>query len=195
MTPNHSLQRARPPGSGCNPTRSWARSLALGRAPISFVARPLTGLGGDCLASGIRHPASDITMIQSAITVSLVTGAWFVWAGRQDEQPGGLPAISRGSRSAERDDTPGTRRVRNTTLKGSQPRCHSRPHGWHPFRVLELSVQMSGGVAALNPRLIAGNLSGCFTVHHPALVRYGRLPERSAASHRPSGIRYQESGI
>ena len=66
---------------------------------------------------------------------------------KQNLQPEGLPEISRGLSEAA-SDTPG-QQSRNEL---------------HPFRVREFLFRLSGGIAALNPRLISGTPSACFTV-------------------------------
>ena len=77
------------------------------------------------------------------------------------QQPEGLPEISRGLRSAKRDDTPGSgyqnvlhpERVRELSAESQAP--------LHPFRVRNLFVTLTGGIATLNPRLISNTLSAC----------------------------------
>jgi uncharacterized protein len=78
------------------------------------------------------------------------------------QQPGRLWEISRGLRSAQRDDTPGPASPEEVHPEGV-------PEGFggfrlfrHPFRVLVLFHRLTGGIAALNPRLISGTPSACW---------------------------------
>ncbi len=75
-------------------------------------------------------------------------------------QPSGLRAISRGLSSAERDDPPGQRHQCGRILNGCQTHSIDRLR-WHPFGVLTLSRIGSGGIASLNPRLMADTASPC----------------------------------
>ena len=54
--------------------------------------------------------------------------------------------------------------------KTSAPRRGARigqSKGWHPFRVRHFGRTCSGGVAALNPRLMADSPSGCIRARGP----------------------------
>ncbi len=68
---------------------------------------------------------------------------------RLPEQPGGLPAISRGSRSAERDDTPGRRTPSEASWRDASDILMPEVGPSHPSGVRWFGI--SGGVAVLTP--------------------------------------------
>ncbi len=90
---------------------SWSAGVSPARA-----AKP---------ATGGRDARAPLRLDRGALEMHL-----------RDQQPGGLPEISRGLRSAERDDTPG-RGVCSRILEGCQK-------FWHPFRVLAALVRRPG---------------------------------------------------
>ena len=79
-------------------------------------------------------------------------------AKRRFDQPGGLSAISRGLRSAA--TTPPDCRYFEMTLKGSQRRADLRV-ALAPLQGAKCCGTVSGGVAALNPQLMAGIAPRC----------------------------------
>ena len=60
------------------------------------------------------------------------------------EQPGGLPAISRGARSAERDDTPGQRSRSEASWRDASNVPKLRASCWHPSRVRSIRAAFPG---------------------------------------------------
>jgi hypothetical protein len=73
------------------------------------------------------------------------------------EQPEGLPSISRGLRSAERDDTPGGRPIPSASWRDASKASQFFAAPLAPFQGAFHWGALSGGVAPLNPRLMDGN--------------------------------------
>ena len=80
---------------------------------------------------------------------------------RPFQQPEGLLEISRGL-SESASDTPGQRSKKQLHPEGVREGLGFFQRFWHPFRVQEFLIRLTGGVAALNHRLISGTPSACF---------------------------------
>src|SRR5262245_47992078 len=72
----------------------------------------------------------------------------------RNPQPEGLPEISRGS-SGSASDTPGQGVENEKHPEGVRERFGFFQRLWHPFRVRNSICRATGGIAALNPRLIS----------------------------------------
>jgi hypothetical protein len=64
---------------------------------------------------------------------------------------------------------------------------HSPIQGWHPSGMQFVFRIVTGGVAALNHRLIADIPSGC-NARHPSSPRSSRVSRRSVAKTEPEGV-------
>jgi len=80
------------------------------------------------------------------------------------QQPERLLEISRGLRSAKRNDTPGSDYQMDLHPEGVRETSAFGLHLLPPLRVPNLFVTLTGGIAALNPRLISSTLSACIVL-------------------------------
>jgi len=105
-------------------------SLTVGLVTVCRVK--FAGETRDAVAS--LYPAAE----EARITCAIVDAAAKVRDPNRCHHPEGMTAISRGLRSASRDDTPGGRSQMPRTLKGCQKRRHCHHPVCDPYRVVPI---------------------------------------------------------